>query len=61
MKNLLFHLKAMKTGTHKSSSQSRSGNFLKVGVGAGAKSNSFGSATLVIRENEGTLIWFAQW
>jgi hypothetical protein len=35
MKNLLFHLKAVKTGT------------LKAQVGAGAEKNSFGSATLV--------------
>ncbi len=27
----------------------RSGNFLKVGVGAGAETNSFGSATLYVR------------
>ncbi len=59
MKNLLFHLKAVKTGTLKaqvgagasSRSRSRSGsrsrNFLK--VGAGAEKNSFGSATLVLR------------
>jgi hypothetical protein len=32
MKNLLFHLKAVKTGTHKA----------KVGAGAGAETNSFG-------------------
>ncbi len=31
----------------RSGSRSRSGNFLKVGDGAGAESNSFGSATLV--------------
>jgi hypothetical protein len=36
MKNLLFHLKAVKTGTHKA----------QVGAGAGAETNSFGSATL---------------
>jgi hypothetical protein len=36
MKNLLFHLKAVKTGTLKA----------QVGAGAGAESNSFGSATL---------------
>jgi hypothetical protein len=38
MKNLLFHLKAVKTGTHKA----------QVGAGAGAESNSFGSATLLV-------------
>ncbi len=37
IKNLLFHLKAVKTGTHKA----------QVGAGAGAESNSFGSATLL--------------
>jgi hypothetical protein len=50
MKNLLFHLKAVKTGTHKSQvgagASSGAGNFLIVGAGAGAESNSFGSATL---------------
>jgi hypothetical protein len=35
MKNLLFHLKAVKTGTHKAQ------------VGAGAGTNSFGSTTLL--------------
>jgi hypothetical protein len=46
MKNLLFHLKAVKTGTHKAQVGvgAGSGNFLIVGAGAG--SNSFGSATL---------------
>jgi hypothetical protein len=34
MKNLLFNLKAVKTGTHKAQ--------------AGAETNSFGSATLVV-------------
>jgi hypothetical protein len=37
MKNLLFHLKAVNTGTQKA----------QVGAGAGAETNSFGSATLV--------------
>jgi hypothetical protein len=37
MTNLLFHLKPVKTDTHKA----------QVGVGAEAKINSFGSATLV--------------
>jgi hypothetical protein len=36
MKNLLSNLKALQTGTHK----------IEVGAGAGAKANSFGSATL---------------
>jgi hypothetical protein len=36
MKNLLFYLKAVKTGTHKA----------PVGAGAGAETNSFGSTTL---------------
>jgi hypothetical protein len=46
MKNLLFDLKAVKTGTHKAlfGAGSRAGNFLK--VGARAKTNRFGSATL---------------
>jgi hypothetical protein len=48
MKNLLFHLKAVKTGTHKAQvgvgAGSGAGNFLI--VGAGAESKSFGSATL---------------
>jgi hypothetical protein len=68
MKNLLFHLKAVKTDTlfpksHEKStfsfkscenrypqsfSWSGSRNFLKTAAGAGAKTNSFGSATLVI-------------
>jgi hypothetical protein len=48
MKNLFFHLKAMKTGTHKAKVRAGagSGNCLKVGSGAGAETNSFGSATL---------------
>ncbi len=48
MKNLLFHLKAVKTGTHKAQVGAGAGNFLIVeaGTGAGAESNSFGSATL---------------
>jgi hypothetical protein len=37
MKNLLFHLKAVIKGTHKA----------QVGAGAGADTNSFGSATLL--------------
>jgi hypothetical protein len=46
-KNLLFHLKALKAGTTKlCQSWRRSGNFLKVGAEAGAKTNSFSSATL---------------
>jgi hypothetical protein len=44
MKNLLFHLKAVKTGTHKA--QVGDGNCLKFEAGAGAEKNSFGSATL---------------
>jgi hypothetical protein len=39
MKNLLFHLKAVKTSTHKAQ--------VGAGAGAGAESNSFGSATLL--------------
>ena len=48
MKNLLFHLKAVKTGTQKAKVGAGSGarNFLKVGAVAGAEINSFGSATL---------------
>jgi hypothetical protein len=46
MKNLLFHLKAVKTGTHKAQVGAGAGNFLI--VGAGAESNSFGSTTLQI-------------
>jgi hypothetical protein len=42
MKNLLFHLKAVKTGTLKAQVGARAGS------GAGAEKNSFGSATLVI-------------
>jgi hypothetical protein len=38
MKNLLFHLKAVKRGTYKAQ--------VGAGAGAGAESNSFGSATL---------------
>jgi hypothetical protein len=49
MKNLLFHLKAVKTGTLKAQvgagASSGAGNFLK--VGAGVEKNSFGSTTLV--------------
>jgi hypothetical protein len=47
MKNLL-HFKAVKTGTHKVQAGAGSGNFSK--VGAGAETNSFGSATLHIRK-----------
>jgi hypothetical protein len=50
MKNLLFHLKAVKTGTIKAQVGAGAGsrNFLKVGAGAGpgAEKNSLGSATL---------------
>jgi hypothetical protein len=47
MKNLLFHLKALKTGAHKAQvGASRSGNFLKVGARAGTETNSFGRASL---------------
>jgi hypothetical protein len=56
MKNLLFHLKAVKTGTHKAQVGAGAGagagaeTFLKVGAGAGAgvESNSFGSETLAV-------------
>jgi hypothetical protein len=42
MKILLFHLKAVKTGTLKA----------QVGAGAGAEKNSFGSATLLaVKQN----------
>jgi hypothetical protein len=40
MKNLLLHLKAVKTGTHKA----------YVGAGAGVETNSFGSATLALKK-----------
>jgi hypothetical protein len=48
MKNLLFHLKVVKTGTHRAEvgAKPEGGNFLKIRSGAGAKTNSFGSATL---------------
>jgi hypothetical protein len=53
MKNLLFHLKAVKTGTHKAQVGAGAGSgaeagaeTLIVGAGAGGKSNSFGSTTL---------------
>ncbi len=51
MKNLLFHLKAVKTGTHKAQGGAGAGSGAGAGArtraGAGAESNSFGSATLV--------------
>jgi hypothetical protein len=55
MKNLLFDLKDVYTGTHKAEVgagaelRSWNGNFLKVGAGAGggAEKNSYGSATLL--------------
>jgi hypothetical protein len=53
MKNLLFHLKAVKSGTLKAKVGARAvpvpepeRNFLKAGAGAGAETNSIGSATL---------------
>jgi hypothetical protein len=45
MKNLLLHLKAVKTGTLKAQVGAGAGS--GAGVGAGAEKNSFGSATLV--------------
>jgi hypothetical protein len=42
MKNLIYHLKAVKTGTQKASVGAGAGS------GAGAETNSFGSTTLVI-------------
>jgi hypothetical protein len=54
MKDLLFPLKAVKTGTHKAQIGAGSGAraILKVGAGAGARAgaetNSFGSATLLV-------------
>jgi hypothetical protein len=46
MKNQLFNLKAVQTGTHKAEVGARagSGNLLK--IGARAETNSFGSTTL---------------
>ncbi len=57
MKNQLFHLKAVKTGTLKAQVEAGAGNFLKVGAGAGAgaEKNSFGSATLDKRKGPGTV------
>jgi hypothetical protein len=50
MKNLLFHLKAVKTGTLKAQVGAGAGSGARAGagagVGAGAEKNSFGSATL---------------
>ncbi len=48
MKNLLYHLNAVKTGTQKAvvGAGAGSGNFLKVGAGAGAETNSFGFTTV---------------
>jgi hypothetical protein len=48
MKNLLYHLNAVKTGTQKAvvGAGAGFGNFLKVGAGAGAETNSFGFTTL---------------
>jgi hypothetical protein len=49
MKNQLFHLKAVQTGTGNKKVEvvvgAGSGNFLKVGAEARAETNSFGSAT----------------
>jgi hypothetical protein len=45
MKNLLYHLKAVKSGTQKLQSEPEQ-KFLNVGAGAGAEKNSFGSTTL---------------
>jgi hypothetical protein len=42
MKNLLFKLKAVKTGSYKA----------EVGAGAGVETNSFSSATLLIRSSK---------
>jgi hypothetical protein len=53
MKNLLFNLKAVYTGTHKAEVgagaelRSRNGYFLKVGAASGDETSSFGSATLL--------------
>jgi hypothetical protein len=44
MKNLLFHLKAVKTGNLKAQVGAGAGS----GAGAGAEKNSFGSATLAV-------------
>ncbi len=41
MKNLLFHLKALKTGPHKAEVGAET-----LEVGGGAETNSFGTATL---------------
>ncbi len=47
MKNLLFYLKAVKTGTVPTKLKSEpERKLLKVRAGAGAGKNSFGSATL---------------
>jgi hypothetical protein len=45
MKNLLFNLKAVQTGSYITEVAAGPGNFLKAGAGAGAETNSFGSAT----------------
>jgi hypothetical protein len=56
MKNLLFHLKAVKTSTHKAEvqtcSRARTENILKAEARAGAETNSLGSATLPVAEGD---------
>jgi hypothetical protein len=48
MKNLLFRLKAVKTGTHKAPVRAGAETFESRSHGAGAETNSYGSATLLI-------------
>jgi hypothetical protein len=57
MKNLLFNLKAVQTGSYINEVAAGPGNFLKAGAGAGAETNSFSSATLHMKTPINFFLW----